>query len=177
MRKFIPIYGIGGYALQKKILSAIVAVLAVAVIAVAGFYFRGKGRNLAAALGTSFDLSASGSELPAGWYVTSYENEYAAYADGDGVVTLRSDVADDLRLCKKITVAEGTEYVLSGFIATENVQSGRGASLSIDNYNLEKSRVYSDSLSDRPMAKIAVNAWFVTDGKPALWEKTWRTKA
>ena len=35
---------------------------------------------------------------------------------------------------------------------------------------------YSDSLSDLPMAKIAVNAWFVTDGKPALWEKTWRTK-
>ena len=133
--------------MQKKILSAIVAVLAVAVIAVAGFYFRGKGRNLAAALGTSFDLSASGSELPAGWYVTSYENEYAAFADGDGVVTLRSDVADDLRLCKKITVAEGTEYVLSGFIATENVQSGRGASLSIDNYSLDKSCVYSDSLS------------------------------
>jgi len=35
---------------------------------------------------------------------------------------------------------------------------------------------YSDSLSDLPMAKIAEKAWFVTNGKPAVWEQTWRTK-
>ena len=35
---------------------------------------------------------------------------------------------------------------------------------------------YSDSLSDTPMAKIAVNAWFVSGGKLHPWEKTWRTK-
>ena len=35
---------------------------------------------------------------------------------------------------------------------------------------------YSDSLSDLPMAKMAENAWFVADGEPVIWEKTWRTK-
>ena len=35
---------------------------------------------------------------------------------------------------------------------------------------------YSDSLSDLPMAKIAEKAWFVTNGKTAVWEQTWRTK-
>ena len=131
--------------MQKKTLSAIVAVLAVAVIVVAGFYFR-KFRGSGTAASTVFDLSSQNGGLPEGWYVSSYENEYEVYGDESGVITLRSAVADDLRLCKKVPVEENALYVLSGYIATEDVEDGRGASLSIDNYSLDRSCVYTQGL-------------------------------
>ena len=134
--------------MQKKTLSAIVAVLAVAVLVVAGFYFK-KTRGTAgagAAVSAAFDLTSEAGDLPNGWYVSSYENAYEAFGDGAGVLTLSSHIADDLRLCKKITVEESARYVFSAQISTEGVEEGRGASLSIDNYSLDKSCVYSDSL-------------------------------
>ena len=134
--------------MQKKTLSAIVAVLAVAVLVVAGFYFK-KTRGTVgagAAVSAAFDLTSEAGDLPDGWYVSSYENAYEAFGDGTGVLTLSSHIADDLRLCKKITVEESARYVFSAQISTEGVEEGRGASLSIDNYSLDKSCVYSDSL-------------------------------
>lgn len=130
--------------MQKKSLSAIVAVLTVAVIVVAGFYFRKHGGGATGS--TTYDLSSQPGSLPEGWYVSSYENEYQVYGDGDGVVTLISDVADDLRLCKKEKVNEASLYVLTAQIATEDVAGGRGASLSIDNYSLDRSCVYTEGL-------------------------------
>lgn len=132
--------------MQKKTLSAIVVVLAVAVLVAAGFYFK-KSKGGGGSLSTAYDLTGESGGLPAGWYVNSYEDEYEAAADSEGVVTLRSDVADDLRLCKKVTVEESSLYVLTGYIATEGVAQGRGASLSIDNYSLDKSCVYTEGLS------------------------------
>ena len=72
--------------MQKKVLNAIVAVLAVAVLVGAGFYFKdkGKGHTLAASLGTALDLSGESGTLPEDWYVSSYENEYEAFLDGTG---------------------------------------------------------------------------------------------
>ena len=131
--------------MQKKTLSAIVAVLAVAVIAVAGFYFK-KQKGGGETTSTAYDLSSKAGALPDGWYVNSYEDQYQVYGDESGVVTLHSDIADDLRLCKKVTVQEGSLYVLTGYIATEGVANGRGASLSIDNYSLDKSCVYTQGL-------------------------------
>ena len=131
--------------MQKKTLSAIVAVLAVAVIAVAGFYFK-KQKGGGETISTAYDLSSKAGALPDGWYVNSYEDQYQVYGDESGVVTLQSDIADDLRLCKKVTVQEGSLYVLAGYIATEGVANGRGASLSIDNYSLDKSCVYTQGL-------------------------------
>ena len=131
--------------MQKKTLSAIVAVLAVAVIAVAGFYFK-KQKGGGETISTAYDLSSKAGALPDGWYVNSYEDQYQVYGDESGVVTLQSDIADDLRLCKKVTVQEGSRYVLAGYIATEGVANGRGASLSIDNYSLDKSCVYTQGL-------------------------------
>ena len=131
--------------MQKKTLSAIVAVLAVAVIAVAGFYFK-KQKGGGETTSTAYDLSSKAGALPDGWYVNSYEDQYQVYGDESGVVTLQSDIADDLRLCKKVTVQEGSLYVLAGYIATEGVANGRGASLSIDNYSLDKSCVYTQGL-------------------------------
>ena len=131
--------------MQKKTLSAIMAVLAVAVLVVAGFYFKkNKGAGIGAAISAAYDLTSEAGGLPEGWYVTSYEDRYQAYGDENGVITLSSDVADDLRLCKKVTVEESARYVLSGYISTEGVDGGRGASLSIDNYSLDKSCIYSD---------------------------------
>ena len=131
--------------MQKKTLSAIVAVLAVAVIVVAGFYFKKQGGSKATA-SVDYDLTGQPGALPEGWYVSSYENEYQAFGDGSGVVTLSSDVADDLRLCKKVKVNEASRYVLSAQIATEGVAEGRGASMSIDNYSLDRSCVYTEGL-------------------------------
>ena len=131
--------------MQKKTLSAIVAVLAVAVIVVAGFYFKKQGGSKATA-SVDYDLTGQPGALPEGWYVSSYENEYQAFGDGSGVVTLSSNVADDLRLCKKVKVNEASRYVLSAQIATEGVAEGRGASLSIDNYSLDRSCVYTEGL-------------------------------
>ena len=131
--------------MQKKTLSAIVAVLAVVVIAVAGFYFK-KQKGGGETISTAYDLSSKAGALPDGWYVNSYEDQYQVYGDESGVVTLQSDIADDLRLCKKVTVQEGSLYVLTGYIATEGVANGRGASLSIDNYSLDKSCVYTQGL-------------------------------
>lgn len=132
--------------MQKKTLSAIVAVLAVAVIVVAGFYFK-KHKGGGGSVSAAYDLSSEAGSLPDGWYVSSYENDYRAYGDETGVITLSTDVADDLRLCKKVTVQEGSLYVLSGYIATEGVEEGRGASLSIDNYGLDRSCVYTSGLT------------------------------
>ena len=131
--------------MQKKTLSAIVAVLAVAVIAVAGFYFK-KQKGGGETISTAYDLSSKAGALPDGWYVNSYEDQYQVYGDENGVITLQSDIVDDLRLCKKVTVQEGSLYVLTGYIATEGVANGRGASLSIDNYSLDKSCVYTQGL-------------------------------
>ena len=132
--------------MQKKTLSAIVAVLAVAVIVVAGFYFKKQGGSKATA-SVAYDLTSQPGALPEGWYVNSYENEYQVYGDGSGVVTLSSDVADDLRLCKKVKVNEASRYVLCAQIATEGVAEGRGASLSIDNYSVDRSCVYTEGLT------------------------------
>ena len=133
--------------MQKKVLSAIVAVLAVAVIVVAGIYFKKtKGSGGGETVSAAYDLKSEPGGLPEGWYVNSYEDQYRAYGDESGVITLSSDIADDLRLCKKITVEEGSRYVLTGYIATEAVAEGRGASLSIDNYSLDRSCVYTQGL-------------------------------
>lgn len=146
--------------MQKKTLSAIVAVLAVAVAIVAGFYFK-KSKGTEAPAAAAYDLTSDPGGLPEGWYVNSYENEYEAYGDGAGVITLHSDVADDLRLCKQVTLEEGTRYVLTGYIATEDVAEGRGASLSIDNYSLDKSCVYTQGLAgDNDFTEI--NLYFET---------------
>lgn len=131
--------------MQKKTLSAIVAVLVAAVCIGVGLYVKNhRGGHTSATV--VYDLSGQPGSLPEGWYVNSYENEYQAYGDETGTITLFSNIADDLRLCKKVTVEESARYVLTGEIATVAVAEGRGASLSIDNYSLDKSCVYSEGL-------------------------------
>lgn len=89
------------------------------------------------------ELAANG--LPLGWTVVSYENQYHAAVQGE-VLTLSSEIADDLRLVHSVPVEGNTRYVLSGEIRTESVSGGQGASLSVDNYRLDGSYLYSESL-------------------------------
>ena len=133
--------------MQKKILIAIAAVLIVAAIIGVGSYFGKHKGSDGSSYYAGYDLSAGPGALPDGWYIISYENEYEAYGDETGVITLFSDIEDDLRLCKRETVEENSRYVLTAEIATEDVEEGRGASLSIDNYSLDKSCIYTEGLS------------------------------
>ena len=89
------------------------------------------------------DLSSNG--LPIGWSTVSYENQYTADCT-NGIVTLSSDVLDDCRLVREFPVSEKTRYVLEAELKTENVIGGQGAALSIDNYSVDGSYVYSDGL-------------------------------
>ena len=86
-----------------------------------------------------------GTECPDGWSIQSYEGRYSC-TFSDGAAILSTDIADDVRLICPIEVSADTVYVLSGYLKTENVTSGRGATLSIDNYSLDQSCVYSESL-------------------------------
>lgn len=79
---------------------------------------------------------------PIDWTVKSYEEQYEINVV-DGVVTMSSDIADDLRIYQSVGVSENTKYIVTAEIRTENVESGRGASVSIDNYSIDGSCVYS----------------------------------
>ena len=94
---------------------------------------------------TAYDFSDSGNGLPAGWYINSYEGLYDTSLE-NGVFGMASDVSDDCRLCCTVKVKARTRYVLSAQVRTEDVEGGQGATLSIDNYSLDGSFIYSDAL-------------------------------
>ena len=88
-------------------------------------------------------LSAGGvNGAPLSWEIKSYENKYVVTTT-DGVTALRSEVADDLRVMQKISVSPNTQYVFSCEVKTTGVTTGRGAGLSIDNMDIDRSCVYS----------------------------------
>lgn len=94
----------------------------------------------------TFDLSElNDSGMPFGWSLLSFENQYEANCE-NGIVTLSSEIADDVRLVHTVGVESGTKYVLSAEIRTVNVIGGAGASLSIDNYSIDGSYIYSAGL-------------------------------
>ena len=89
------------------------------------------------------DVSTYG--LPLGWTVVSYEEAYEAECSG-GVAMIQSEIDDDLRLTRTVPVTGGEKYVLSAEIRTEDVTGGGGASLSIDNFSVDGSYLYSKAL-------------------------------
>ena len=94
----------------------------------------------------SFDFSdVSTYGLPLGWTVVSYEEAYEAECE-NGVAMIWSDIDDDLRLTRTVPVTGGEKYVLSAEIRTEDVIGGGGASLSIDNFSVDGSYLYSKAL-------------------------------
>ena len=108
-----------------------------------------------------FERSSDG--LPLGWSVVSYENLYEVACDGSAV-TISTEVADDVRLVHQVPVSGGTHYVLEADVAVENVIGGEGATLSIDNYGIDGSYIYSNGVygtKDWTHVELA----FVTDSK------------
>ena len=130
---------------KKKI---ILAILVLAAVAAAVWFcvshFSGKGSS-SAEESMSFTFE-DGHGCPNGWETDSYEGAYSIKAS-DGAVSLHSDIADDLRIVRTVPCEGSNVYVLSAFIRTENVQNGRGASLSVDNYSLDKSCIYSGTIT------------------------------
>lgn len=111
----------------------------------AALFLLGCAKN-AAVESQSFDFSLlSGDGLPLGWSVVSYENKYRAACE-NGAVTLSTEIRDDVRLTHTVDVAGGKKYILSAEVRTENVTGGEGANLSIDNYSVDGSYIYSEGM-------------------------------
>ena len=94
----------------------------------------------------TFDFSeVSASGLPVGWAVVSYENEYDVSCEA-GTVAISTEIADDCRLVHTVPVSGNTKYILSAEMMTEDVIGGQGATLSVDNYGVDGSYIYSESV-------------------------------
>ena len=87
-----------------------------------------------------------GEGIPAGWEVSAYLAEGLSVSSQDGVVALTAHDPNDLRLIQTVKVEENTAYVFSADISAENIIGGRGATLSIDNYSLDGSYIYSRNI-------------------------------
>ncbi len=129
--------------MRKKICIILAGLIAVAAI-VTGVVLLTRPQKTSGPDTTAFDLSTgSGSTPPSGWEVVSYENQYrAAFANGEA--TLSSELDDDLRLVFAYPVDSNTHYVLTAEARAEQVGGVRGAGLSIDNYAVDRSCVYSE---------------------------------
>jgi hypothetical protein len=93
-----------------------------------------------------FSFADAGNGLPEGWTVVSYEERFET-ALSDGAIGLFPNGADDIRLCRAQSVSPDTVYRLYAEIRTEDVHGGKGATLSIDNFSLDGSFVYSEPLT------------------------------
>ncbi len=94
---------------------------------------------------TTFDFSEGEDGLPRGWTVESYEGRYETTLE-DGVFGMSVDTADDCRLIRTVDVEPETRYVFTAEVKTLDVGQGQGATLSIDNYSLDGSYIYSESI-------------------------------
>lgn len=84
--------------------------------------------------------------VPAGWWVLSYYPDGYSVETQEGTAVLSSLEINDLRLCQTVEVEPETAYVFTAEIATERVSGGRGATLSVDNYSVDGTCLYSQSV-------------------------------
>ena len=99
----------------------------------------------AGAPATDFDLTETTNGVPNGWHMDSYEGGYAIFST-DGAFGFEPQGEDDCRLVRTVDVEPETRYVFSAEIRTENVEDGQGATLSIDNFPIDGSYIYSEGL-------------------------------
>lgn len=106
--------------------------------------------------------------VPEDWGVLSYlQSDFQVETD-DGIVTLLSTAMNDLRLRQTVEVEEYTAYVLSAEIFTHGVTGGRGATLSIDNYSIDGTCLYSGSFyADNDWTPVEL-AFQTTGGQKAV---------
>lgn len=114
------------------------------------------------------EMKNAANGIPEGWGVLSYLQSDFQVETGDGIVTLLSTAMNDLRLRQTVEVEEYTSYVLSAEIFTHGVTGGRGATLSIDNYSIDGTCLYSSSFyADNDWTPIEL-AFQTTGGQKAV---------
>lgn len=121
--------------------------LLLAILLLAGCFACRRSGSEASGSGETiaFDFSNAAGGLPEGWSVSSYEGGYTLFLE-NGEIGFETLGPDDCRFVYTAEVSPETGYVLSADIRTENVRDGQGASLSIDNFALDGSYIYSDTL-------------------------------
>lgn len=122
-------------------------IILLAVVLLAGFLACGgsKTGSGASVEATDFDLTEATDGVPNGWHMDSYEGGYRIVST-DGAFGFETRGADDCRLCRTVEVKPETRYVLSADVRTEAVRDGQGATLSIDNFAIDGSYIYSEAL-------------------------------
>lgn len=114
------------------------------------------------------ELANATNGVPEGWGVLSYLQSDFQVETADGITTLLSTAMNDLRLRQTVSVEEYTAYVLSAEVFTHGVTGGRGATLSIDNYSIDGTCLYSDSVyADTDWMPIEL-AFQTTGGQKAV---------
>ncbi len=88
----------------------------------------------------------AGQGIPDGWEVLAYEAEGYSVTAENGEVTITARGENDIRLQQNVKVDAGTTYRLTADIAAENVIGGKGATLSIDNFSLDGTYIYSANI-------------------------------
>ena len=117
------------------------------VVLLAGLLACGRSESAsdAGASAIDFDFSDAADGVPNGWYMNSYEGGYRILSEG-GVFGFAAQGVDDCRLSRMVDVEPETRYVLRAEIRTEDVYDGQGATLSIDNFAIDGSYLYSEAL-------------------------------
>lgn len=124
-----------------------IGITVLAVLLLAGLFACGRSDSDKETNGDAiaFDFSETTDGVPNGWTVNSYEGGYQTFAE-NGEVGFSVPDGDDCRLCRTVDVKPETRYVLSAELRTEDVEDGQGATLSIDNFAMDGSFIYSEGL-------------------------------
>ena len=122
-----------------------IIILAAVLLACCFACGRSKTGSGASVEATDFDLTYTTDGVPNGWHIESYEGGYRIVSE-DGAFGFETRGADDCRLCRTVDVQPGTRYVFSADVRTESVRDGQGATLSIDNFSIDGSYIYSEAL-------------------------------
>lgn len=122
-----------------------IGILILTGLLLVGLFACGKSGHAVPQGATTFDFTDADGDLPRGWSVESYEEQYQTSLD-HGVFGLYTTVEDDCRLIKTVDVEPETRYVFSAEVKTEDVTGGQGATLSIDNFPIDGSYIYSDGV-------------------------------
>lgn len=93
----------------------------------------------------TFDFTDASGSIPRGWEIDSYEGAYQTTLE-DGTFSISTRIADDCRLIRTVSVEPETRYVLTAEMRTQSVRDGQGATLSIDNYSIDGSYLYSEGV-------------------------------
>lgn len=90
--------------------------------------------------------------LPAGWTLDAYVNDSYSVStslevreDGAVALLLENLIGNDSRVYQDVTVEENTIYRIRAQVKTQSVSGGQGATLSADNYSIDKTYCYSES--------------------------------